>query len=76
MAVQLFEVHVRYTNSVRRRSVGPEELGPGPRLGAGRLDYLRLRQTIRRRVFMLVVADWGLCMPTPISRVPGCRGPA
>ena len=29
MAVQLFEVHVRYTNSVRRRSVGPEELGPG-----------------------------------------------
>ena len=70
-AVKLFRVHVRFINSVRRRSVGPAQksLDMVSCLGAGRLDYLRLRQSIRRREMMLIVAVWGLCMPKPVSRV-------
>ena len=70
-AVKLFRVHVRFINSVRRRSVGPAQksLDMVSCLGAGRLDYLRLRQSIRRRAMMFIVAVLGLCMPEPVSRV-------
>ena len=81
MAVQLFEVHVRYTNSVRRRSVGPEELGPGlPSRGrsarlltASTVDQTPCTYAHRGRLRSLYAEAclWGIWLPSAYLRPKG-----
>ena len=60
-----------YDSQTRSSDVQSAQKSPDlvSRLGAGQLDYLWLRQSIRRLELMHIVAVWGLCMPKLVFRV-------